>query len=170
MMRHHKASSTNVSPAIARHTNRRSGSTPRNRVARAFAAATAFAAFALPSGCQQREEHAVRIAPERTCTGMLAIGSMDMNGASLPAKTLSLSFDDGPGARTAELSAYLHAQGIPSAFFVNGKMLTAGTAVLTQLVTDGHLIGNHTQTHTSLTGRATGGHPLSAIAVVNEVT
>ena len=109
------------------------------------------------------------VPPERTCAGALAIGSIDLNGVSLPAKTLALSFDDGPGARTAELSTYLHAQGIPAAFFVNGKMLTAGTAVLAQLVADGHIVGNHTQTHTSLTGRATGGTPLPASAVVAEV-
>jgi peptidoglycan/xylan/chitin deacetylase (PgdA/CDA1 family) len=111
----------------------------------------------------------VRIAADRNCTGALALQAIDLNGTSLPAKTLALSFDDGPGERTVELSQYLHAQGIASSFFVNGKMLTSGTAVLAQLVADGHLIGNHTQTHVSLTGRATGTLPLSPSAAVQEL-
>lgn len=121
-------------------------------------------------GCSDNGEAEPRSAIEPTCTGALAISTLDIFGTSLPAKTLSLSFDDGPGARTAELSTYLSAHGIASSFFVNGKMLTAGTAVLQQIVDEGHMVGNHTQTHTSLTGRSTGSSPLSAKQVVDEVT
>lgn len=139
-------------------------------VARAAAAATAFACLALASSCRERpEQHAVMIAPERSCTGTLTLAATDIKGESLPPKTLALTFDDGPGKRTLELSAFLKARGIASTFFVNGKNLVADSPVLAQLVADGHLVANHTQTHTSLTGRATGGLPLSAAAVVDEV-
>ena len=88
-------------------------------------------------------------------------------GTSLPAKTLALTFDDGPGTRTAELSMYLKAQGIRAAFFMNGARFHApaaplvnpnsipvtpnGPAILAQVLADGHLVANHTTTHRNLT-------------------
>jgi|GEM_PF-482321 len=173
-MRHHLDSSTNPLPAVAGRAPERARTRTRTgrtliAVGRGLAAAGTLVALTLPGGCEKDQQRDVRIAANHGCAGTLAFDTFDLNGASLPAKTLALSFDDGPGERTVELSSYLAAQGIPSAFFVNGMMLTAGTAVLAQLVADGHLIGNHTQTHTSLTGRATGGLPLSASAVVHEV-
>ncbi|MDB4934140.1 MAG: polysaccharide deacetylase [Labilithrix sp.] len=107
---------------------------------------------------------------DRSCAGTQAMSTTNIYGTSLPAKTLAFTFDDGPGARTTELSAYLAGQGIRAAFFVNGKMLGDGTAVLGQLVADGHVVANHTQTHTSLTGRSTGGMPLTTQQVIDEVT
>lgn len=44
-----------------------------------------------------------------------------MRGSGLPAKTIALTFDDGPGARTVELSHYLKDQGVRAGFFVMGK-------------------------------------------------
>lgn len=142
----------------------------RERATRILVAADALAS--LVAGCRHRDENSERAATavEPTCSSALAISVMDLHGGSLPPRTLSLSFDDGPGARTAELSSYLAAQGIAASFFVNGKMLTGGTAILQRLVDDGHFVGNHTQTHTSLTGRATGGLPLDAAAIVSEVS
>lgn len=141
------------------------------RTARRTAAASLVAALAIAAlvSCKRETESAPRVASEHTCEEALGLGTFNLYGDSLPPKTLALTFDDGPGARTTELSAYLHSRGIPAAFFVNGKMLTQGTAVLAQLTADGHLVANHTQTHTSLTGRATGHLPLSAAAVVSEV-
>lgn len=126
-------------------------------------------AAAVAGGCRQESGTDVRVVADRTCLGAQALGATNLYGTSLPPKTLSLSFDDGPGARTRELSTYLAAHGIRASFFVNGKMLTAGVGVLGQLVADGHIIGNHTQTHASLTGRSTGGLHLEASAVIAEV-
>lgn len=51
------------------------------------------------------------------------------------------------------LSQYLKAEGIEAAFFVNGKMFGEDAdLILTQVIEDGHIIGNHTETHRSLTG------------------
>jgi peptidoglycan/xylan/chitin deacetylase (PgdA/CDA1 family) len=135
------------------------------RVLAIVIAGAAIGSAAILGGCQDSSP-----ARERTCTGAQAISSSDIHGDSLPAKTISLSFDDGPGPRTAELSTYLKAQGIRASFFVNGKMLGASTAVLQQLVADGHVVANHAQTHTSLTGRATGGEHLADAQIVAEVT
>lgn len=74
----------------------------------------------------------------------------------MPLKQLALTFDDGPGPRTKALSAFLKKEAIQAAFFVNGRSLGAdGADILQQLVADRHLIGNHTETHRSLTGGTT---------------
>lgn len=105
----------------------------------------------------ERVEH-VDLVQERV------LASSDLFGTTLPNKTLALTFDDGPGDRTSELSSYLAAQGIRATFFVNGARIaptglsggpgqTANAAAhLAQIVADGHLVANHTTTHRSLTG------------------
>lgn len=103
------------------------------------------------------------------CVGAQALSAAPINGTSLAAKQLALTFDDGPGDRTGELSTYLKSQGIRAAFFVNGKNVV-NPAILAQLVADGHVVGNHTETHLSLTG-VTDGQPRPADAtVIAEVT
>lgn len=96
------------------------------------------------------------------CTGAQALSAASFTGASLGAKQIAFTFDDGPGSRTLELSAYLKAQGIRAAFFINGHCFGQGNPcgnpglspaqVFTQLVADGHIIANHTQEHLDLTG------------------
>lgn len=115
------------------------------------------------AGCQQPPSTS-----EHACSEAQAINVANLTGKSLPAKTLALTFDDGPGARTSELSTYLRNQGISAGFFVNGKMIH-DNAVLAQIIADGHVIGNHTQTHVSLTGRATGKWHLDDAATVSEL-
>jgi peptidoglycan/xylan/chitin deacetylase (PgdA/CDA1 family) len=123
------------------------------------------AAFAvLFVACQQPSA-----ATERVCSDKQAIGVASMLGESLPSKTLALTFDDGPGPRTSELSTYLKNEGIHAGFFVNGKMVR-DPAILKQLIDDGHVIGNHTQSHASLTGHATGKAHLDDAQTVNELT
>jgi peptidoglycan/xylan/chitin deacetylase (PgdA/CDA1 family) len=107
-------------------------------------------------------------ANEHVCSGALAISTGNVTGTSLPWKTLALTFDDGPGPRTSELSTYLENNGIAAGFFLNGKMIH-DTTVLAQLVADGHVIGNHTQTHASLTGQSTGSWHLDDATAVSEV-
>ena len=125
--------------------------TGMDRFTTSASCAMAAAAFAvLVVACQQPSA-----ASERVCSGTQAIGVASMIGESLPPKTLALTFDDGPGPRTSELSTYLKNEGIHAGFFVNGKMVH-DPAILQQLIDDGHVIGNHTQSHASLTGHATG--------------
>lgn len=74
------------------------------------------------------------------------------HGTPVQPKQLVFTFDDGPGSQTLSLSSYLHAQGIRATFFVNGRNFGGDPAsFLSQLVADGHLVGNHTQNHRDLT-------------------
>lgn len=107
---------------------------------------------------------------ERLAARSEALSPAGLVGTSLPPKTLALTFDDGPGDRTVELSMYLKAQGIAATFFVNGGRLATTTlpnpngltpvanaqAVLAQLVADGHLVANHTVTHRDLVTQVLG--------------
>ncbi len=74
-----------------------------------------------------------------------------LNGRSLPAKTIVLTFDDGPGERTGELAAYLKEQGIPATFFMNGMQKSGREAQLQAVIENGHVLANHTQNHKQLT-------------------
>ena len=74
-----------------------------------------------------------------------------LRGTTLGPKQLALTFDDGPGSRTIELSAWLAAEGISVTFFVVGDNVVAHPGVLAHLVADGHRVANHTQHHLDLT-------------------
>lgn len=96
------------------------------------------------------------------CQRPRAIDTEFDQGEALADKTLALTFDDGPAEITSELSAYLRSEGIAATFFVNGANVEGFEDVLPQVAADGHLIGNHTQTHAALT-------TLSAAEVIAEV-
>ena len=95
--------------------------------------------------------------------------SQQISGTNNGDKVLILTFDDGPGPMevTGELSGWLRDQGIHATFFVNGACIAAtnlannsacdepidgALEVLQKVTADGHLVGNHTTTHRSLTG------------------
>jgi peptidoglycan-N-acetylglucosamine deacetylase len=85
------------------------------------------------------------------------------HGTPVAAKRVVLTFDDGPASQTLVLSSWLKGQGIRATFFVSGKNLGGSSgAVLSQLLADGHLVGNHTQNHSDLT-------TLSGSQVVSEL-
>jgi peptidoglycan-N-acetylglucosamine deacetylase len=103
-----------------------------------------------------------------TCTGAAALSAAPIFGTSLGTKQLALTFDDGPASRTLELSTYLKGKGIRAGFFINGFRVPAGAAgtnLLAQLVADGHVIANHTQTHVSLTSP-----PPAAATMIKELS
>jgi peptidoglycan/xylan/chitin deacetylase (PgdA/CDA1 family) len=57
--------------------------------------------------------------PETVTQAVLTGGQI--NGSGLPAKTVVLTYDDGPDDHTIELAEYLKDQGIRATFFVNGR-------------------------------------------------
>ncbi len=72
-------------------------------------------------------------------------------GVPLPARTLSLTIDDGPGALTLPIGQLLHDRGIRATFFVNGNRFAGNEAALDAIAELNHQIGNHTETHFRLT-------------------
>jgi peptidoglycan/xylan/chitin deacetylase (PgdA/CDA1 family) len=67
-----------------------------------------------------------------------------------PKDTLALTYDDGPGPHTLEIAEFLHDRGIAATFFVVGKHVRERRDVVGRVAALGHLIGNHTDTHTPL--------------------
>ncbi len=86
-------------------------------------------------------------------------------GHSLPAKTIVLTFDDGPhGVYSAEIAAILKQYSVPAIFFQVGSNLGAVGAdgkskllpkanVSRKLIEDGHTLANHSMTHAQLSKR-----------------
>ena len=81
----------------------------------------------------------------------------DIKGSDLPARTLVLTYDDGPGPRTAELGQYLLGEDIQATFFVIGRHAKERAETLTALHCCGHTIGNHTYSHPGLVALAEAG-------------
>lgn len=72
-------------------------------------------------------------------------------GSKIPDNQLCLTFDDGPGPHTADISAYLRDQCIVATFFLIGEFIPTNEHIVRQLIDDGHEVGNHTYSHPSLT-------------------
>jgi peptidoglycan/xylan/chitin deacetylase (PgdA/CDA1 family) len=152
-------------PPISRVELEHSSHAPRSmrprRAPRIASVAFALATTTFLAGCGSDEADQTA---ERTSTRSQALSAATVPGTSLPPKTLCLTFDDGPGYGTSDISAYLAALGIPATFFVNGAYIAATTlpndnaikltpnaaAILAQVVADGHLVANHGTTHRSL--------------------
>lgn len=74
-----------------------------------------------------------------------------LTGSTIPDGQLCLTFDDGPGPHTADVSSYLRSEGISATFFLIGAYAAANSGAVQQLIDDGHEVGNHTHTHPALT-------------------
>lgn len=64
-----------------------------------------------------------------------------------PEKTVYLTFDDGPSARTGEVLDILKENDIKATFFVTGQTGELAQAMMKRIVAEGHTIGVHTYTH-----------------------
>ena len=65
----------------------------------------------------------------------------------LPPDCVALTFDDGPGPRSAELARMLRDEGVPGTFFVLGESVEQYGHVLDTLRDCGHVIGLHGDRH-----------------------
>ena len=71
----------------------------------------------------------------------------------LPARTVALTFDDGPDPRwTRRIAAYLRGQHVTATFFVIGSQAARHPGLVRRLHRDGFELGNHTFTHADLAG------------------
>lgn len=64
-----------------------------------------------------------------------------------PNKTIFLTFDDGPSARTGEVLDILKQKNVKATFFVVGNTSVAGKDYMKRIVEEGHTIAPHTFTH-----------------------
>lgn len=64
---------------------------------------------------------------------------------------VSLTFDDGPGPKSAELARLLRDEGVPATFFVLGESVRRYGSELQALVDCGHTIGVHSEYHRPFT-------------------
>jgi peptidoglycan/xylan/chitin deacetylase (PgdA/CDA1 family) len=66
-------------------------------------------------------------------------------------KEVALTFDDGPLEKyTPEILDILKIKTVKAAFFCTGKTLQSFPDIVRRIVEEGHIIGNHTWTHSSL--------------------
>ena len=69
-------------------------------------------------------------------------------------KKIALTFDDGPHPYyTEQLLKGLRERGVKATFFITGKNVEAYPEIVKEIYDDGHLIGNHTYSHTQLTSK-----------------
>jgi len=62
--------------------------------------------------------------------------------------TVALTFDDGPNTHTADVLDVLKAAHIPATFFIVGRMAHTHPELLKRIAEEGHLLANHSASHT----------------------
>jgi len=68
--------------------------------------------------------------------------------ANVSEKQIALSFDDGPNREyTLQVLSTLALYNAPATFFVIGKNIQGNESILKQIDAEGHIIGNHSYTH-----------------------
>lgn len=67
-------------------------------------------------------------------------------------RRVALTFDDGPDPRsTPALLDLLRAENVPATFFCIGRNVAAHPQIVARIANEGHLLGNHTYTHSNAT-------------------
>lgn len=67
-------------------------------------------------------------------------------------RRVALTFDDGPDPRsTPALLELLRAENVPATFFCIGRNIAAHPQLTARIPSEGHLLGNHTYTHSNAT-------------------
>lgn len=67
--------------------------------------------------------------------------------ADVAARTVALTFDDGPGPATPAVLDILRRNGVHATFFVIGQRAAAEPEMVQRIAADGHALGNHTWSH-----------------------
>ena len=71
---------------------------------------------------------------------------------------VALTIDDGPsGNWTPQVLNILRSHGAHATFFVIGENVRANPGIIRQILAGGNLVGNHTETHATLTGMSAAG-------------
>jgi peptidoglycan/xylan/chitin deacetylase (PgdA/CDA1 family)/GT2 family glycosyltransferase len=84
--------------------------------------------------------------------GAVVYGGPDgLTSRGLPARTVALTFDDGPDARwTPQILDVLKREQVPATFFVVGSRVAEHSGLVRRVLAEGHEVGSHTYTHENL--------------------
>jgi peptidoglycan/xylan/chitin deacetylase (PgdA/CDA1 family) len=80
-------------------------------------------------------------------TGVIRSAPAARDEADPAARTVALTFDDGPGAATPLVLDVLQRAGVRATFFVVGQHAVANPEMLQRIVAGGHVLGDHTWSH-----------------------
>lgn len=69
------------------------------------------------------------------------------NNPSETDKKIALTFDDGPSVFTLEVLALLKKHNAKATFFCIGKYIEKYPEIIKQIISEGHLVGNHSYSH-----------------------
>ena len=88
----------------------------------------------------------------RAALALLLILTLCMPAAAsgFTEKLIAITFDDGPGAYTAQLLDELAARDVKATFFVSGYRAANYPETLKRMVSEGHQLASHTQNHENL--------------------
>lgn len=79
------------------------------------------------------------------------VRSLSRNPATLDRK-IALTFDDGPVAQTLRILEILDQYQVKAGFFCIGRRIEEHPEIFTKIIAKGHIVGNHTYTHTKTMG------------------
>lgn len=65
-------------------------------------------------------------------------------------KEVAITFDDGPGEKTAQILDMLKEAGFKASFFAIGQKMEKHPELAQRIVDEGHVLGNHTWSHSAL--------------------
>ena len=88
---------------------------------------------------------------------------MPATASGFTEKLIAITFDDGPGAYTAQLLDELAARDVKATFFVSGYRAANYPETLKRMVSEGHQLASHTQNHENL-------NTLSAAKIADEIS
>ena len=88
----------------------------------------------------------------RAALALLLILTLCMPAAAsgFNGKLIAITFDDGPGAYTAQHLDELAARDVKATFFVSGYRAANYPETLKRMVSEGHQLASHTQNHENL--------------------
>jgi peptidoglycan-N-acetylglucosamine deacetylase len=137
----------------------------RSLLARSLVLTAGLCLTALAAGCTSvpRPEHPASPTPGHSTPTPTAAASTPAAAVCPPApygareyapgtaKTVALTFDDGPGRSTAAILAILARYQVPATFFNIGAAMATRPRLVREEVQDGYAMGNHTWDHPHMT-------------------